>query len=710
MCYLSRMPGHASPDRDAARQPRTVRLREAASTIFALVAIVPFLVLVFLLHRYDVLTEQDAQIGLVLALVLAVLGFFVLQRLVSQVSRLADAVITPSPDVDVTIQADIGAVNGVGHVTEIGQIGTAFARMLDDLKTSTVRLEDLVFKLGALDEVVELAARVSKIDDLLGLVLERSMRTIRATAGSIMLLDEDGKTLRVAAARGLADPALNPAVALGEGVTGAAAQQAETVVVDDMAADRRFGDSSAGAFACVPVRVEDRLIGVINLVRRSAGGAPSQPFGRTDLQFLTTLMAHVGYSLDNARLLAETRETASRLGSAVRELQTAQRRLVEGETLRAMGQMASGMAHHLNNLLAVSSGRIQLLLLRMTDTDLKRQLGIAHHAMEDAAEVVRRVLEFSVTQPGAADTRINLEQVMREVVELARPRWHDEAHLRGMSIEIRQEFGGVPPVAGDHAGLREVVMNLLMNAIDALPSGGLIALRTWSADGEVYCSVSDDGRGMPDDVSRRAIEPFFTTKGPQGVGLGLSVAHAIVQRHRGDLTIESAPGKGTVVTFHMPLAASAHQPAPAVADATDDVARRILLVDDQTEVRQVLAEALAAHGHQVVQAANGRQALDCLEAGEPADLVLSDLGMPGMTGWDVAEAVNRQWPRLPVGLITGWGARSEGTLEQRKSVAFVVAKPFSMETLLASIARVPRREPTESRWPGPRGPDGLSGV
>lgn len=690
------MPGHGSPDADpAARQPRTVKLREAASTIFALVAIVPFLVLVFLLHRYGVLTEQDAQIGLVLALLLAVLGFFVLQRLVSQVSRLADAVITPT-DAETTVQADMGAVNGVGRVTEIGQIGTAFARMLDDLKTSTVRLEDLVFKLGALDEVVELAARVSKIDDLLGLVLERSMRTVRATAGAIMLLDEDGKTLRVAAARGLPDAALSPTVALGEGVTGTAAQQAETVVVDDMAVDRRFGGGASGAFACVPVRVEDRLIGVIDLVRRSGGGAPSQPFGRTDLQFLTTLMAHVGYSLDNARLLSETRETASRLGSAVRDLQAAQRRLVEGETLRAMGQMASGMAHHLNNLLAVSSGRIQLLMLRMPDPDLKRQLGIAHRAMEDAAEVVRRVLEFSVTQPGAADTRIDLEQIVRDVVELARPRWHDEAHLSGVSIEIRQEFGGAPPVAGDHAGLREAVMNLLMNAIDALPLGGVIAVRTWSADGEVYCSVSDDGRGMPDDVRRRAVEPFFTTKGPQGVGLGLSVAHAIVQRHRGDLTIESAPGKGTVVTFHMPLGVHGAEAMPAVGTAADGGARRILLVDDQAEVRQVLAEALTAHGHHVVQAANGRQAIDCLEAGEAADLVLSDLGMPGMTGWDVAEAVNRQWPGLPVGLITGWGARSEGTLEQRKSVAFVVAKPFSMETLLASIARVPRREPTES--------------
>lgn len=233
-------------------------------------------------------------------------------------------------------------------------------------------------------------------------------------------------------------------------------------------------------------------------------------------------------------------------------------------------------------------------------------------------------------------------------------------------------------------------MNLVLNAIDALPRGGTITVRTWTADDEVYCDVADSGVGMTEAVRHRAMEPFFTTKGPQGVGLGLSVSQAIVQRHRGNLSIDSAPGRGTVATFHMPIAAAIAESPPTPVEA-DGVGRRILLVDDETEVREILAEALTLHGHEVTQAASGPQALDRLAGGQPADLVLSDLGMPEMTGWEVAEAVGRRWPDLPVGIITGWGARSEGTLEQRKSVAFVVAKPFSMETLLASIARVPRR-------------------
>ncbi|MBI1734920.1 MAG: GAF domain-containing protein [Candidatus Rokubacteria bacterium] len=677
--------------RKAAAPSRTIRLREAASTIFALVTLVPFLVLLLLLHRYDALAHTEAQIGLLLALTLAILGFVVLQRLFAQFARLADAMLTPEAAAGaVTTEPQFGTVNGVGQVAEIGQIGSAFARMLEDLKGSTVRLEDLVFKLGALNEVVELAARLSNIDDLLSLVLERCIRTVRATAGAILLIDDERRQLSVAAVRGLPDAALPGGdIALGDGVAGATAQRGEPVVVDDLSADPRFAGAGAGAYVCVPLGVEGRIIGVVILVRRS-GGALAPAFTPTDLQFLTTLMAHVGYSLEHARLLAETRETAARLGSAVRDLQAAQQRLVEGETLRAMGQMASGMAHHLNNLLAVSSGRIQLLLLRASDAELRRQLGIAHHAMEDAADVVRRVLEFSVTQPQTGDAIFDLNEVVAEVVELARPRWHDEAQLRGTHIDIRQQLGTVSRVAGEASSLREVVMNLVLNAIDALSRGGTITIRTWETDGEVYCSIADTGDGMSDEVRRRAVEPFFTTKGPQGVGLGLSVSHTIVQRHRGDLTIESAPGRGTDVTFHIPHA-PAGVPAAVVESDGDASGRRILLIDDQPEIREMLTEALAAHGHVVAQVGTGGQALDRLARGEAVDLVLTDLGMPDMTGWEIAESIRRRWPDLPVGLITGWGARSEGTLEQRQSVAFIVAKPFTIETLLTLIARVPRR-------------------
>ena len=412
------------------------------------------------------------------------------------------------------------------------QMGEAFGQMLDDLRGSTERLEDLVFKLSTLNEVVELAARVPRLDDLLALVLERTMRTVRAGIGSIMLLDHERQILRVVAARGLPDGVVGSAeVRVGEGIAGKVAQRGEPVLVADIAADPRFGKPNqpkygSGAFMCLPVRVEDRIIGVFNLAK-SATAAPSPAFSPTDLQFLNTLMTHIAYAIDNARLLQEARLSATRLRSAMEDLRSTQTRAVEGETLRAMGQMASGMAHHVNNLLAVISGRTQLLLTRNPQLETRRPLEIIQQATFDAAEVVRRVLSFAALHQAPAAAPVDLNELVREVVELTRPRWRDEAQIRSLAIDVTMELGDVGRVAGEAPALREVVMNLIFNAIDALPQGGHIRIKTWSGDDWVFCAVADDGVGMDDDVRRRALEPFFTTKGPQGTGLGLSVANTI---------------------------------------------------------------------------------------------------------------------------------------------------------------------------------------
>jgi signal transduction histidine kinase len=667
---------------------RTVGLREAASTIFALVTLLPFLVLLYFLYRFDALREPEAQAGLLLALVLAVLGFVILQQVMARVTSLARAVAEGG---EPTVQGKIvtARVSGLGEVAEIGQIGSAFARMLDDLRTSTDRLEDLVFKLGALSEMVELAARVPNIQELMALVLERTMRTVRATTGSIMLVDHDRQKLRVVAARGNGDGAGGAEYALGEGVPGVVAQLGETVVVDDVARDARFaGDAryAAGSFLCLPVRVEDRIIGVINLARQN-GSAPPHGFTPTDLQFLQTLMSHIAYSLDNARLLEETRQAAARLEQALTDLQTAQTRLVEGETLRAMGQMASGMAHHLNNLLAVVSGRIQLLLMQVRESQVRRPLEIAKRATEDAAEVVRRVLEFTARQPVVDQSSADINQLVREVLELTRPRWHDQAQLAGITIEVGLQLDDVLPVAGEVSGLREVLMNVVLNAFDAMPKGGRLTIRTWMSGGQVYCALSDTGVGMSDGVRHRIFEPFFTTKGPQGIGLGLSVSHAIVERHRGAMTVDSEIGAGTTVTFHLPAAPRDQTVHPALASPRMIVVPlRILLVDDEAEVRAALADSLSVHGHTVIEASNGREALDRLETGEQVDLILTDLGMPGITGWELARIAKERWADIPVGLITGWGPRPQGTEEQRHAVDFVVAKPFTIDGLLGAIA------------------------
>lgn len=653
----------------------TIGLRRAGAIIFMLVALLPLLALLPVLRRTGALRSPEAQVSLLLSLTLAFLGFAVLRRMLGQVTSLAAAVAVPGAEAESAARLGDSAVPGLGRVVEIGQIGGAFARMLEELRGSTDRLQDLVFKLSALNELVELAARVPKMQDLLNLVLERTMRTVRARTGSIMLLDPERRVLQVVAARGGGEEAGAPrALPVGEGMAGRVARLGEPEL--------------AGDAVCLPIRVEDRIIGVVNLSAGVAEGGGARAFGPSDLQFLNTLLAQVAYALENARLLEEAQRSAARLRQAFEDLKAAQARVVEGETLRAMGQMASGMAHHLNNLLSVISGRNQLLLLRVQDPGVRGPLEVVQRATLDAAEVVRRVLGFTGTRRLGQAVRVDLNDLVREVIELTRPRWQDQAQVHGVTIALVSRLGEVPPVAGEAPPLREVIMNILLNAADALPAGGTITVTTHAGDGHVVCEVADTGVGMTDDVRRRALEPFFTTKGPQNTGLGLSVAHGIVQRHGGELSIGSAPGRGTVVTVRLPEAGpdAVAQDAPRPPEAA--AALRILLIDDEPRVRAALAEALAELGHAVVQTAGGREGLERLESGEGVDLVITDLGMPDMNGWDVVRLVRARWPDLPVGLVTGWAAGRELGPEDLARVAFVISKPYTLETLAAALAPV----------------------
>ena len=684
------------------RRSRTMSLREAASVVFALVALLPILLLVYLLSRHELMHSTEAQVGLLAAIGVSVLGFVVFRRMMDQISALAQGFIAPTEAKPETLRRveRASAVPGLGEVTEIGQVRDAFYHMLDDLRGSTQRLEDLVFKLGTLNEMVELAARIPRIQDLLGLVLQSTMRAVRATVGSIMILDRERTVLKLAASRGIPDeviPAIE--VKVGEGVAGKVVEMGEPVLVDDIAADPRFNRTNNpqygnGSFICMPIRVGDRVIGVINMAKKRDGGVSDAlrlpPFGSTDLQFLNALMTYIGYAVDNSRLLEEAQSSASQLQGVVDDLKSTQAQLVRGETLRAMGQLSSGMAHHLNNLFAVILGRVELLMGKVQEAGVRRSLEIIQRTAQDGAEVVRRVQRFSRVQPVSDAVAVDLNQLVQEVVELTRPRWQDEAQLRGSRIEVAVEAGVIGAAAGEPAPLREVLMNLLLNAADSITQAGKITLKTWTRDDRVYCSVADTGGGMPEEVRRRALEPFFTTKGPKATGLGLSVAYGTVQRYGGTLTVESTEGQGTTVEVSLPTASTAASIArtPTGPRSAPVVPLRVLVIDDELQVRATLAEMLEEQGHSVTQAPGGREGLSYLDANpQLVDVVVSDLGMPDMNGWDVAKAIQARWPQLPVGLITGWG-ETEITREERSRVNFVITKPFDKAVLRETMSDI----------------------
>jgi signal transduction histidine kinase/ActR/RegA family two-component response regulator len=439
----------------------------------------------------------------------------------------------------------------------------------------------------------------------------------------------------------------------------------------------------------VPILHQDGLIGALWVFNRTL-----RPFTGRDEAFLAGLGDHAAVAIVNARIHAERQR-------ALEELRASQDRLVQTERLRALGEMASGVAHDFNNLLAVILGRVQLLQMRAEDPELRRGLETIERAAADAAQTVRRIQEFTRTRQTRPFQPVDVRHVVREAIELTRGRWRDEAQVRGVTYAVRTDLGDVPAVAGEAAELREVITNLLLNGLDAMPDGGALDLDVRADGGSVIVTVRDTGSGMPAEVRERVFEPFFTTKGPRSTGLGLSVAYGIVQRHGGRIDVDSVEGRGTTFTIRLPGPGALPAARPGVADPGRSraaaPAARVLVIDDERRVRELLVDILESAGHVAFPAADGASGLALLERVGPLDLALIDLGLPGMSGWEVAARLRAGQPELPLVLITGWGDRLDPAELDRSGIGEVIAKPFRTEQVLRVVTE--RARPTAASLP-----------
>jgi GAF domain-containing protein/anti-sigma regulatory factor (Ser/Thr protein kinase) len=462
-------------------------------------------------------------------------------------------------------------------------------------------------------------------------------------------------------------------------------EEGKPVATDDMPGDQRFhhplfqpGAVRPRSVLHVPVTSRGRVRGMIVTLWWTASHSVTDD----EIRLVQGAAAQSVLALDNARLYQQAQQ-------ALAELEATQAQLLQGELLRGLGKLAAGAAHHLNNLLAVVWGRVQLLLRQEPDAALRRSLEIIEKAAKDAADVVHRLQQFARSEPASKAQPLGVNDLVVEAIEMTRVRWHDLAQAQGIPIDMQFRRGEVPAVAGDPVSIREAIMNVLLNAVEALPTGGHITVTTGSADGVVEIEITDNGMGMSPEVLRRAPEPFFTTKGVKATGLGLSVTHSVLQRHGGELVMESAPKGGTTVTLRLPaIAAEAGAPGPVVGGGVD-APLRILVVDDEPDLREVLVTMLAEDGHTVSPAESGAAALAALQ-GQAVDLVITDLGMPDMNGCQLAEQVKARWPGVKVGIVTGWGERPETLSASHPAVDFVLGKPFSIESLRRSIARISR--------------------
>ena len=433
-----------------------------------------------------------------------------------------------------------------------------------------------------------------------------------------------------------------------------------------------------------PMITGDRALGAI-VVR---GG--SRPFTEADERLLVNIAHLAGLAMASARLYEERTR-------AFGELAAAQDQLVRTEKLRALGEMASGVAHDFNNLLASILGRAQLLLRRVKEPQHLQWLQVIERAALDGAQTVKRLQDFTRIRRDQPLLPLDLSDVVRDALEITQSRWQEEPLSRGVTIEVRTALPPVPAILGDAGELREVFTNLILNAVDAMPGGGALTLSTAVVDEQVVATVSDTGTGIPEAVREKIFDPFFTTKGPQGTGLGLSMTYGIVSRHGGVITVESQEGRGTSFRLAFPPAVG-HAPTAgpaAAADGGEVRSLRCLVVDDEATVRTVLADILTGAGHEVIEVDDGAEAIARFRA-EPFDIVVTDLAMPRVSGWQVARAVKHVAPAVPVFLVTGFGVELSAEERRANGVDAVLVKPLQIQEILDAVAGVARTRPVGS--------------
>jgi PAS domain S-box-containing protein len=369
--------------------------------------------------------------------------------------------------------------------------------------------------------------------------------------------------------------------------------------------------------------------------------------------------------------------------------------LSNSEKLRALGELAGGVAHDFNNLLGAILGRVQILRRRPHGADEDRELAVIEKAALDGRETVRRIQEFSRTRRDRRFTAVDVGEILRDVVEITRPRWKSEFEGRDVTVEVEADTPPVPPVLGNPAELREVFTNLVLNAVDAMPSGGRLRLACRHEGKRVVATVTDTGTGMTEEVQRQIFDPFFTTKGSRGMGLGMSVVYGILTRHGVEIDVATAVNRGTTFTLRFEVTDQALQPAGGDGAALPQLVRpgRILVIDDEAEIVEIVKDVLSAEGHEVATALNGSAGL-ATARGATFDVVFTDLGMPDMTGWEVAERVRQLSPESAVVLVTGWGATLDQEEVRRHGVEAVLNKPFEIDELVRVAASLLTRART----------------
>ncbi len=540
----------------------------------------------------------------------------------------------------------------------IQSLSTEIARR----EVSEMKLEAQLRHLSLLDHITRAVAERQDLQSIIRVVVRSVEQNLPTDICRVVLKDEQSSLIRIP----------------DELVYFADVTQTSAPLPYDLT------DTRIRALVAAPLRFDDEVLGVLTAGRQSPNG-----FSNDECEFLRQLSEHVALAVHQSELHAS-------LQRAYNELRLSQQTVLQQERLSALGQMASGIAHDINN--AISPVTLYLDTLLESESNLtpraRQYLPIVLRAIDDVSATVSRMREFyRPRDEQTALAPVDLNELTEQVIELTKARWSDMPQQRGIVIEVVREFQpNLPRVPAVENEIREALTNLVFNAVDAMPLGGRLTLATRTVDDGVELAVADNGVGMDEQTRRKCLEPFFTTKGERGTGLGLAMVYGVVRRHAATLNVESAPGEGTRFVLTFPQTRPGQQPVPPRDESPSPVIApmRILLIDDDPLVLAPLKEILESDGHEVLATDDPRRGIDAFladQASRPFQVVITDLGMPHLDGRAVARAIKRVSANTPVILLTGWGRRLDAEAQPAADIDHVLGKPPRVRELRAVLAR-----------------------
>ncbi len=645
-----------------------------------------------------------AALGALFTLLAFLAAWLIARRLQARISAPILELAATAQQVSEQRDYSVRAVTAAGQ--EFGQLTDALNHMLTRIEDDQTKLQNQLSRLSLLHRITRAAGERSDLPSVFRVVLRHLEDDLPVDFAALCRYEPESPALTLAVI-GPGSTALGHSLLLSEEsavpidpnglarcVAGELVYEPDTRALN-FPFPQRFAQQGIHALVMAPLLVEKRVFGVLIAARRAA-----ESFSSPDCEFLRQLSEHVALAANQAKLYDD-------LQRAYEDLRQSQQAILQQERLRALGEMASGIAHDINNAISPAAIYTWSLLEREPNlsTRAREYLTTIKTAIEDVAETVARMREFY--RPREAElvlARVPCNRLVEQVVNLTRARWSDQPQQRGVVIQLKTELDeNLPDIMGSEVEIRDALTNLIFNAVDAMPEGGILTGRTRQlrqggreapdAPRQVALEVSDTGLGMDEETRRRCLEPFYTTKGERGTGLGLAMVYGMVQRHSAELDIDSTVRRGTTVrlTFNVP--------EPLVPDMHADtglvpslVRVRILLVDDDPMLIKSLRHLLEEDGHEVAVADGGQKGIDtftaAVKAGVPFALVITDLGMPYVDGRKVAAAVKAASAHTPVILLTGWGKRLLAENDIPPHVDRVLSKPPRVPEVRAALAEL----------------------